>query len=593
VCNATSCPPSSYENFTYNTTNGEIVTPFGQEETDGSFSFYAEIENITFSAENYQNRTYTGLGLDTETNTSFEGVLSQAQSKFTEALTKVTNTSLTDFNVTINGNTFSSNTAFSSPTSYNATFSKTGWYNKTQKYETATLNQSFTGVYDQRLNITADELLNGSTVQNFSGTVTGPNGYTETFNTSNGTALVNVESQEEYEVYIDSAPGYATIFNNGSLIMNKSFTTNSNATYNVDFQTYTYNTVAFSVFDADTNSLVTEQVNLSIINGPEDRDVTSSNGSLIVQDLLTGSYTARFETNTYATQDVFFTVKNSSYQEIDLYLDDTTTTIFFTVRDTIRDPVDDAVVTMKTTINGSEVLIGQKSTDFSGTASYQLNPAKTYTFTVVASGFSTFEGTLTPTLTEYTVTLSEVGDGEYVNANEDFDYRTNVTVTNGTWVWNWKTTSATNAINQQNYSFVYDGTTYQGSSTSSSGTSFTETGVVVQGQPFLNVSYEVDTVNGFETFTNVFSLLDQFPIFQGFKNIEGESGVVVQGFIATIVTTVFVVTLTLGRNIVAGVYTGAVSLGFFGFLGFLPLSVTLISIASLVTIGLSLGRVRI
>jgi len=569
--------------YNLNTTTGTITTPVLANST--------ELWSLNVDSAGYQAESYTNVNVTT--NTSFTAELIRAQSKFTQAKTKITNTTLTDFNITIQGNTFSSNTTFASPTSYNATFSKFGWYNKTQEYAQATLNQSFSGVYDQKLNITAVEVLEGATVNNFSGYVLGPNGFNESFNTTSSNAVVNVEKGYEYTVVIDSAPGFATIFNNGTLIMKDQFTTNNSSVFQKELETFTFNTVNFNVFDSDTSTLLSEDVNLSVINGPEDRDVNSNNGSVLVQDLLTGSYTARFETSTYATQDVFFTVKNSSYQEIDLYLDDTTTTVFFTVRDTLRDPVDDATVTMNTDINGTTVLTGQKSTDFSGTASFQLNPSKTYTFTVVADGFSTFEGTLTPTLTEYTVTLSELGLGVYRNPNQDFSYRTNVTVVNGTWTWTWKTTSEDNAVSQQNYSFVYDGVTYADTSTSSSGTLFTETGTVVQGQPVIEARYRVESVNGVETFTETFSLLDKFPVFEGFQNIQGNSGVVVQSFIATLVTAVLVVSLTLGAGITAGVYTGAVSLGFFGFFGFLPLSVTLISIASLITIGISLGRVRI
>ena len=568
--------------YNVNTTTGEIITPVLKNSS--------EKWTISVGSQGYETRTYSSLNVSSD----LVAELRQAKSKFTEARTKITNTSLTDFNITINGQTFSSNTTFPSPTSYNATFSKKGWYNKTEEYNQATLNQNFVDVYDQKINITAKETLNGTTLQSFSGRITGPDEYVENFNATNGSAVVNVETNETYNIIIDNTnSSFATKYQNNSLIMNETFTTNTSSVFDKEFETFTYNTVKFDVFESDTSQLITEEVNLTILNGPEDRRKTSNNGSIIVQDLLTGSYTARFETSTYATQDLFFKVQNSSYQELDLYLDDNTVRVFFTVRNTLRGPVDDADMTIKTKIDGQEVLIGQQSTDFSGTASFQLNPSKTYTFTVVADGFSTFEGTLTPSLTEYTVTLSSVGDGKYINPGALYDYRTNVTVDNGTWTWNWKTTSPRNQIEKQQYSFEYDGVTYTSDSTSTSGDTFTETGQVANGEDTFEVEYVVETSEGTQRFTRTFNLIDEYPIFQGVQNIDEQAGTVTKALIATILTSIFVVSVTVGAGITPGIYIGAASLGLFGFFGFLPLNVTLISVASLIMIGLSLGRLRI
>ena len=587
ICPGGNCSLSAYNVSTYNTTNGLITTDLTEDNTD-------DIRRINFSAQAYEDRKYDDLSIDPSNQTSFTGFLRQAQSKFTTAQTLVTNKTLTSFNVTINGQTFQSNTTFPSPTRYNATFTKDGWFNKTQEYDVATLNQEFTGVYDQKTNITAKEELEGSTVSNFSGKLLGPNNYEKSFNTTNSSVLLNIEKNKEYTVYIDSAPGFAVIYENNSLIMNETFKTNNSNIYNQKFETFTYNTVNFNAFDVETNELLNQNVNVSIINGPEDRQKSEKNGSILIQDLLTGSYTARFESADFATQDLFFTVKNRSYQEIDLYLDKTSTTIFFTVRDTLRDPVDNAVMTMKTKINGSNVLIGQRNTDFSGTASFSLNPSRTYTFTVVKDGFSTFEGTLTPTLTEYTVTLSEVGTGKYVNPFGDFEYRTNITVENGTWTWRWATNSEDNRINSQSYNFEYSGETYEGSSSSSSGDSFVETGEVTSQQDRITVNYTVDSLSGKSNFRETFSLRNQFPVFEGFTDIGGETGVVTGAFIAIIITSLFVVVTTISvGSVSSGAYVGAAMLGFFAAFRFLPVSVTLISIGSLIAIGLSLGRMRI
>lgn len=571
--------------YDLNTSNGEIVSPV--------LSNSSEVWDVQVDSAGFESKTYQGLNVSQ--NTTLSARLRQAQSKFTTAFTKVSNDSLTDFNVTVEGQTFPSNSTFASPLEYNATFSKNGWYNKTEFYSQATLNQTFRDVYDHKLTIGAEEIRNGLTVNNFSGHIEAENyDYNEsfnTFNTSSDTAQINLESNTTYTASItNTSDGFATRYQNGSLIMKEKFTTPANQSSSQLFKTYTYNSVEFNVEDVDTLNVLSQTTNISLINGPEDRELSNNNGSLFTDDLLTGSYTARITSNGFATQDYFFEVGESTFQELDVFLDDTTTQIFFTVRDSTRDPVSGAVMTMKTTLNGSTVTVGQKRTDFSGTASFLLNPEKTYSFTVQKPGFNTFEGEVTPSLTEYTVTITEGARDPYKSPREDYDFRTNVTVNNGTWTWEWNTISQNNKISSQNYSFTYNGTTYKGSSTNQAGAFFNETGGVVPIDNVLEVDYEVQTQSGIDQYTRRFSLRDTSTTLSGFLDIRDSSGPVTRAIIAFLVIAPLTVAATLAsQSIAAGSLTAGALIGFFGFVGFLPVQTVIVVSTILTLTGVTIG----
>jgi len=245
---------------------------------------------------------------------------------------------------------------------------------------------------------------------------------------------------------------------------------------------------------------------------------------------------------------------------------------------------------MKTTLNGSTVTVGQKRTDFSGTASFLLNPEKTYSFTVQKPGFNTFEGEVTPSLTEYTVTITEGARDPYKSPREDYDFRTNVTVNNGTWTWEWNTISQNNKISSQNYSFTYNGTTYKGSSTNQAGAFFNETGGVVPIDNVLEVDYEVQTQSGIDQYTRRFSLRDTSTTLSGFLDIRDSSGPVTRAIIAFLVIAPLTVAATLAsQSIAAGSLTAGALIGFFGFVGFLPVQTVIVVSTILTLTGVTIG----
>lgn len=572
--------------YDLNTTTGTLTTPV--------LSNSSELWDVRVDSQGYQNRTYQDVNVSQ--NTTLTAELKQAESRFTEARTKVSNQSLTSFNVTVDNKTFASNTTFASPTAYNATFTKTGWYNRTEYYSQATLNQTFTNVYDHRLNITASEIRQGLTVQNYTGWIAAENhDYNETFttqNTSQNTTTVNLEANTTYTAQItNTSDDFALRYQNGTPIMRKTFTTPANKSSNVSFQTYTYNSVEFNVQDIDTLNTLNQTTNISLINGPEDRELNNTNGSIFTDDLLTGSYTARIQSNGYATQDYFFEVGASTYQTINVYLDAQTTQIFFTVLDGQQNPVEGAVMTMNTKKNGSSVIVGQKRTDFSGTASFLLNPDKTYTFTVTKQGFQTFEGTVTPTLTEYNVVLSDEGQKTYTTPYNDFQHYTNVTTGNNTFVWEWSITSPSASIQRANYTFTYNKTTYSDTTTQSNGRRFTENITLADSQDRLTVNYEVQTTTGTVRFQRTFNLRQTR---QGATDtFDVQAGPVTKAIIAyTVIVMAALVIFLASTNVTATTLVVAAMIGFFTWVNFLPLTAGIVTVILEIILAISYQRRR-
>jgi hypothetical protein len=313
-----------------------------------------------------------------------------------------------------------------------------------------------------------------------------------------------------------------------------------------------------------------------LINGPEDRQLNNNNGSLFTDDLLTGSYTARIQSQNFSQTDYFFEVKESTFQNLNVYLDQQTTQVFFTVLDGQQNPVEKAVMTMNTKQNGSSVVTGQKQTDFSGTASFLLNPDKTYTFTVTKQSFKTFEGTVTPTLTEYNVVLSDEGQKTYKTPYTDFQYYTNTTVGNQTFLFEFTTTSADAQIQRANYTFNYNGTPYQDTTTQSNGKRFTENITIAQQKTF-TVDYEVKTSTGTVNFQRTFNL-EQIRA-AATDTFDVNAGPITKAIIAytAIVITALIIFLA-STNVAATTLAIAAMTGFFTWQNFLPTTAGVITV---------------
>jgi len=180
--------------YDLNTSSGELVTPV--------LSNSSELWTVQVKSPGYFNESYEDLNVSE--NTKLQASLADNRTRFTTAQTKITNTSQTTFNITIQGQTFPSNTTFASPDDYNATYSKAGWYNLTDEYN-ATQNNTFQGVYNAKANITTAYYEDNETLSH-TGWISHPDhAYNETFQSnSDNESIIGVEKLPgPYTAYIE------------------------------------------------------------------------------------------------------------------------------------------------------------------------------------------------------------------------------------------------------------------------------------------------------------------------------------------------------------------------------------------------------
>lgn len=283
--------------YVLNTTTGTITTPV--------LSDSSELWNINVTSSDYQTKTFK----DYNVSTNLEAELKQSESKFTEARTKVTNTTLTDFNITIQGNTFSSNTTVPSPSSYNATFSKNGWYDLTQSFN-ASLQNTFQNVFSSKLTVQVKDQNSQTLFDNFTATIEHRNGYSETTNTTNNTVVFNVEKNETYNITFD---GERIPLQTQEVFV-------ENATQTSVFETLQERTINITFFDSDTKNKIEQEVSLDIISDAFSKNYTTNNGNLIIELLTPTTYTARYESNGYPRRTTRLTIVDETTEKKDLYL---------------------------------------------------------------------------------------------------------------------------------------------------------------------------------------------------------------------------------------------------------------------------------
>jgi hypothetical protein len=112
-----------------------------------------------------------------------------------EAYKLVTGEEVNNFNITINNTTFPSDETFRlSAGEWNATFSKQGWYNKTFEINTTPLttsNFNFTDVYKSLINVTAKDVFDNSTLNNFTVNISNNEfSYIDTYSTTAASLVI-------------------------------------------------------------------------------------------------------------------------------------------------------------------------------------------------------------------------------------------------------------------------------------------------------------------------------------------------------------------------------------------------------------------
>lgn len=293
---------ATFENVTgtyqINTTNGTI------------FWNPNDVINITISSVDYFNESIenynTSSDLDVE---MYQAIV------YTYALESFTNSSISNFNLTI-GNQFNS-----SSSSYTTHYVNADTYNYTaiaENYEfnssgsitlsaLQTLNHTI-GFLPYMLNVTAKEFFTNSTISTFTIQVIGDL-IQQNISTSNGWAVF-YGVNDTYNVTIIS-DDYA----------DESALITLNQTQNYTFYPYTTNSIYFRFFDEISLELIdSRSVLMEIISTIESQNHTTSNGTLYLDLMSPAAYTIRSSSDGYDTRFYEYTLTDNSNIAIDIYL---------------------------------------------------------------------------------------------------------------------------------------------------------------------------------------------------------------------------------------------------------------------------------
>ena len=427
-CNATNCgaapsPPTAYFDLTlkdnetsaainifnatingtsYATTNGTINTNINQ---SGGYEFNVEFWGVS----NHFNRTYNNYN----TSSDLTGYILEYPKITTydnETLTAINN-----FNVSLSGyfaETITGIIYFPYDTTKTITIRSSNYDNKIKTFDfsdSTELNQSL--IYTlARMKIKGYESpLNTTLILNYSIISESLNSsFTDTSSTTNGTLNIEYPRGETINITIDS-----------SLYALKSdlFIPSYDMTYNIS--TYPTNSVYLSIYSGTT--LINDRaVNITLI-GPEYKSVSTTNGTYKFNNILAGSYQVDLEAFGFSDNTYYFSLSNRTHRELNYYMSSSCTDITFSLLDTYQAVLPDVVVTFNQQINGSWVDIGQRSTDISGDIVICLEEDP-HLIQAVKTGYQTWEGTLTPLTTEYTIFLDLIGARVYELLFDDLTF---------------------------------------------------------------------------------------------------------------------------------------------------------------------------
>lgn len=406
-----------YENRTiiYSTTNGTIKTDILQNST----SLY----NITFFSDDWFNKTYNSVNV----SSNFEGNLTQSYINVTP-LMLITNTSITNFSVYINGSLGCNTTSY-----YCIITPDEGVYIITiidntgdETYHTtsnsltvnALDNTSFSPfVHGHELFVYARTLTNAS-ITNFSATIIGLNNSdNRTLTTTTG--VINFDMiHGTYNISVD-ADGYAITTNNyGQVVIDQ-----SSQNYSKYFYLYVSNTVNISFYDSETLSLLSGvNVSVQFIGETAQTNITST-GNLYVELLDPSEYTLVFSADGYRQNTYIFTLNNKSFTDLDLYLqkDNDTSLVLITVKDIYGNVVKGSDVVIQRYINNAWITEQIRRTDFQGRTegSFVLS-TEFYNFLVKLDGIVYF-GNINSDSDKKQIYAEDVANGIEIIINTDTD----------------------------------------------------------------------------------------------------------------------------------------------------------------------------
>lgn len=212
-----------------------------------------------------------------------------------------------------------------------------------------------------------------------------------------------------YTVTLESAGWVA---NNYSVSLNSSVNFTSFV-----MDAFVPSTIFFEFRDASNSSLIDDRLVTVLMEGSTaDYMFTSSTGFLTAAPVNSDTYEVTISAANYTDLSLFVTTADDN-QTVVAFLTSGGAEILFLVRDTLGNDVSQATLTFLRTINGSQVVVGQTVSDFSGAATTNLLSGVEYSFTVEHPDYAVFADVIipNPALSPYVVRLRPLQEEVFVS----------------------------------------------------------------------------------------------------------------------------------------------------------------------------------
>lgn len=451
------------------------------------------------------------------------------------------------------------------------------------------VNRTFTS-YNITQNVAAERLYGlrayatdylGNTVLPFNVEV---GSYIYRINSTNNIMPVGAGS---YVFYIDnSSYEYANVTK--TIVVN--YTYAGLSTHNITFSgLFTYNSISITIREEETSNLI-NNTNISILFTSDFTEFTNTtdNGTLYLDNLISGEYTLLFSGGDYDSRTYTLTLFNRSHQDLTAYLAPNTSTTTFTVTDIDTSGLlENVLATMYRMVNDTWVPIETKYTDITGRVVFNYLAGKKYKFFFSHIEYNDYIFYLNPILySSYDISLTK---SLVLNSTTDYDQVA---------IRYFPTTFINGQLN--NFSFLIQSPsgelidygfnlTYPNGFTAESGSN----AIGSQINTVINISgassfdtvrfdyYYTTTLAGTRTFTYFFTISNTETTANTFianKDKTYGLGIFERIFAITLLTIIIVGVCSLVGQQVAGLALGLFCMSYFAYNGFIPLWSILISL---------------
>lgn len=400
------------------TTSGTLNTNIARNDTGcyrylGGYSRINCLVNITYYKNGiYFNSTYSNLNI----TTSPTGYLKQNWINIS-IRELFTNNTISNVVIKLNGTTKVNTTnswglVYPKNSTYIITvFDKLGseLYHATSNSLTTTYKNNFTKyvyVHQHYLTIKGRNAITNASINTFNVTITSLNiSDIRTLGTSTGTLNIPV-IHNTYNTTIYSL-NYAD-YNN-----TKQFVITSNQTYT--FRLYANNSITFNIYNLTSLKLTNKTINIQMIGEHSTYNYITTNGTKFTGSIIPDvTYRCVFTSTSFNTQTQYITLLGGEHRNVNVYMDTGLVSKSFNVKDATNNlNLEGVVLTFYELINGSQVSVGQLTTDYFGSGSIYLSSSKSYSFTATRTNYTDFTGTITPSESTYSFSMNRIVGTEF------------------------------------------------------------------------------------------------------------------------------------------------------------------------------------